>query len=755
MSGNLSGFSLESERLNDSSNNNSFSIRAGLNQQNIVQEHKFQVPQSKQIIQSSSLGLDKLAVKKRESQGILSFTERNDFEENFDFTKSTSNKQQSSVRNPRKSFENEKESSFNDRDSKRKRDRSADGRSEKHNNVSNNHNNDQYNRKQNKYNNNNQDNYDKDRSSSNQNYSRSDQRSNTYTLSHNDDNRYEPKSTEPRSNLRHQLSTTSSNIRHIGLNEKDWEKPERLMSVKPPISTPSNSITHTDAESMSVSMSTSQWDAPTPLRSVISEDGGTDLVSQNIQLSNYTPKTLLTNRAMRRAGFNMGEESVVATETPIETKIPSPVYFRNDEEEDEFDREYYLSEEGQTSVGTEEHNKNAFLGNPLKFQEREEQMAKSRIRGDVKKVGMSAKMSQLHVDQEAWEDNRLIQSGVAILREQQIDFNNEEDSRIQLIVHTLKPPFLDGRITFSMIQTTVSVVKDPTCDMAINSKNGSAVLREVREKREIMKMRKRFWELGGSKMGDVMGIAHPVENHENDEPKAIEIEGTGTMKTESEIENELNIQQSQHHHIDEIENNDHINYKDGNSFAKHMKLIKSEARSSFAINKSIKQQREYLPIFMIRQELLNIIRENQVIIVVGETGSGKTTQLTQYLHEAGYTDYGQIGCTQPRRVAAMSVAKRVAEEMECELGNKVGYAIRFEDLTTNETVIKYMTDGVLLRESLREPDLDHYSVIVMDEAHERYAIYSLTNEPYNHSFIHSHFRVFVIDHFIQMYYLVS
>ena len=78
-----------------------------------------------------------------------------------------------------------------------------------------------------------------------------------------------------------------------------------------------------------------------------------------------------------------------------------------------------------------------------------------------------------------------------------------------------------------------------------------------------------------------------------------------------------------------------------------------------------------------------------------------------------------IGCTQPRRVAAMSVAKRVAEEMDCELGHQVGYAIRFEDCTNEDTIIKYMTDGILLRESLKESDLDNYSCIIMDEAHER------------------------------------
>ena len=101
------------------------------------------------------------------------------------------------------------------------------------------------------------------------------------------------------------------------------------------------------------------------------------------------------------------------------------------------------------------------------------------------------------------------------------------------------------------------------------------------------------------------------------------------------------------------------------------------------------------------------MRDNRIIIIVGETGSGKTTQLTQYLHESGYTRNGIIGCTQPRRVAAVSVAKRVAEEMGCNLGTTVGYNIRFEDCTSKlETKIKYMTDGVLLRESLNDPDLD-------------------------------------------------
>lgn len=136
-------------------------------------------------------------------------------------------------------------------------------------------------------------------------------------------------------------------------------------------------------------------------------------------------------------------------------------------------------------------------------------------------------------------------------------------------------------------------------------------------------------------------------------------------------------------------------------------------------DKTIKEQRESLPVFAFRKQLIQAVKENQILIVVGETGSGKTTQLTQYLAEAGFTGNGIIGCTQPRRVAAISVAKRVAEEVGCKLGNEVGYTIRFDDKTSPATCIKYMTDGMLLREILLDQELKRYSVIMLDEAHER------------------------------------
>ncbi|XP_039662084.1 pre-mRNA-splicing factor ATP-dependent RNA helicase DHX16 [Perca fluviatilis] len=135
---------------------------------------------------------------------------------------------------------------------------------------------------------------------------------------------------------------------------------------------------------------------------------------------------------------------------------------------------------------------------------------------------------------------------------------------------------------------------------------------------------------------------------------------------------------------------------------------------------SMQEVRRSLPIFPYREDLLAAIHEHQILVIEGETGSGKTTQIPQYLLEDGYTQGGmKIGCTQPRRVAAMSVAARVAQEMSVKLGNEVGYSIRFEDCTSERTVLKYMTDGMLLREFLTEPDLASYSVIIIDEAHER------------------------------------
>nr|KAJ0212274.1 hypothetical protein LSAT_V11C400184800 [Lactuca sativa] len=163
------------------------------------------------------------------------------------------------------------------------------------------------------------------------------------------------------------------------------------------------------------------------------------------------------------------------------------------------------------------------------------------------------------------------------------------------------------------------------------------------------------------------------------------------------------------------------------------KLLNGDQKSdSFARRQKIEQQRRSLPIAseafltdqlvicLVEKRLVEEVRKNDTLIIVGETGSGKTTQLPQYLFNGGFCrDGGTIGITQPRRVAAVTVAKRVAEECGVELGQKVGYSIRFEDMTSTSTRIKYMTDGLLLREALLDPYLSRYSVIVVDEAHER------------------------------------
>ena len=414
-------------------------------------------------------------------------------------------------------------------------------------------------------------------------------------------------------------------------------------------------------------------------------------------------RTVLSNRALKKAGFLVNEDD--DNDGGGSRASTSRRAGRDAEDaEDEFDRDFYLSDgvEGGGVMGDDQSATGGlFLGSSAKFQQREEQMASARARGELKIAGMSARRSQLQRDQLAWEDNRMLVSGVSVVGEAQLNFEDEDNSRVTLIVHNLKPPFLDGRVTFSVVQSGVPTIKDPTADMAVNARKGSALLKTVKEKKEQAKMRKRFWELGGSRMGDAMGIARPPEEEEAPGQQAMQLGGSGEGKGGDGADDE-----------------EHVDYRADASYAKHMKG-QSEAQSHFSKTLTIQQQREFLPVFTVKEELCNVVRESQVVVIVGETGSGKTTQLTQYLHEAGMTSHGMIGCTQPRRVAAMSVAKRVAEEMGCELGEEVGYAIRFEDETSERTVIKYMTDGVLLRESLREPDLDLYSVIIMDEAHER------------------------------------
>ena len=132
------------------------------------------------------------------------------------------------------------------------------------------------------------------------------------------------------------------------------------------------------------------------------------------------------------------------------------------------------------------------------------------------------------------------------------------------------------------------------------------------------------------------------------------------------------------------------------------------------------KRKEALPIFQYKQQILTSVLNHATTVVVGETGSGKSTQIPQFLASSTAISRGKcVVCTQPRRVAAITIAEQVAKERRARLGEEVGYSIRFEDKTSKRTRIKYATDGVLLREIMSDPLLSQYSVVILDEAHER------------------------------------
>jgi ATP-dependent RNA helicase DHX8/PRP22 len=264
-------------------------------------------------------------------------------------------------------------------------------------------------------------------------------------------------------------------------------------------------------------------------------------------------------------------------------------------------------------------------------------------------------------------------------------FVQEEDVDVE--VKEERPPFLEHESKRALDLSPIRVVRAPDGSLGRASANGSELVKTVKE----MRMAE-----AREKASDQ--AARRNQNGASEDPM-------GNMSRDAR--NQTRDQQLQDYSAQ------------ANSWKKEM----SRRNQSLGkrTNLSIKEQRESLPVYKFRNQFLQAIKDNQLLVVVGETGSGKTTQLTQYLAEAGYAKKGKgvIGCTQPRRVAAISVAKRVSEEVGCQVGEDVGYTIRFEDCTSPDTVIKYMTDGMLQREILIDPLLNRYSVIMLDEAHER------------------------------------
>ena len=292
---------------------------------------------------------------------------------------------------------------------------------------------------------------------------------------------------------------------------------------------------------------------------------------------------------------------------------------------------------------------------------------------------------------ERWEAKQLIASGVLPVEEYPtydaendglLAYEEEAEQEVEIEINEEEAPFLAGQTAAEGDVSPIKIVKNPDGSLQRAAMTQSALAKERRELKEqqqrtmldsVPKDLNRPWE-------DPMPEAG--ERH-----LAQELRGVGLAGYEMP---EWKVE----------------------AFGKAPTFGQKSALPMQA-------QRESLPIFKLRDELIQAVNDNQVLVVIGETGSGKTTQMTQYLAESGYTSRGRIGCTQPRRVAAMSVAKRVAEEFGCRLGEEVGYAIRFEDCTSPETVIKYMTDCMLLRETLLDDMLSQYCLIMLDEAHER------------------------------------
>jgi pre-mRNA-splicing factor ATP-dependent RNA helicase DHX38/PRP16 len=392
--------------------------------------------------------------------------------------------------------------------------------------------------------------------------------------------------------------------------------------------------------------------------------------------SQAPPRSQSRFRNDSRASTPRSQSRYASTPQPRQQEFDGPEPAVDVEDSNALDRDWYAGDESGHIFGDELHNPFGAYDNTWAEQQRVTALVEKKT---AKRI--TARAAQKQKDVDAWETNRMLTSGVAQRRDFGNDFEDDEEAtRVHLLVHDLRPPFLDGRTVFTKQLEPVPAIRDNQSDMAVFSRKGSRVVKERRMQKERQKQAQEATNMAGTALGNLMGVK------EDEGDSAAAVPGEESMKGESK-------------------------------FAEHMK--KNEGASNFSQSKTLKEQREFLPAFAVREDLLRVIRDNQVVIVVGETGSGKTTQLTQFLYEDGYGKIGMIGCTQPRRVAAMSVAKRVSEEMECKLGGTVGYAIRFEDCTSKDTVIKYMTDGVLLRESLNEPDLDRYSCVIMDEAHER------------------------------------
>jgi ATP-dependent RNA helicase DHX8/PRP22 len=257
---------------------------------------------------------------------------------------------------------------------------------------------------------------------------------------------------------------------------------------------------------------------------------------------------------------------------------------------------------------------------------------------------------------ERWEIKQLIASGVIPKSEYpdiDEDYNAainggeggfEEEEDIDIEVRDEEPPFLAGQTKQSLELSPIRIVKAPEGTLNRAAMNGETLAKERRDLQQQEAQEKAAKE-----------AAQVDLSSQWNDPMAEKKQFAADLRR--------------------------TNHRNQDMDMPEWKKISTGREQALGkrTSMSIKEQRESLPVFKFRKQLLEAIGAHQILIVVGDTGSGKTTQLTQYLAEAGYANEGMIGCTQPRRVAAMSVAKRVAEEVGCVLGEEVGYTIRYVD----------------------------------------------------------------------------
>jgi ATP-dependent RNA helicase DHX8/PRP22 len=286
---------------------------------------------------------------------------------------------------------------------------------------------------------------------------------------------------------------------------------------------------------------------------------------------------------------------------------------------------------------------------------------------------------------------------------------NEEDVEIE--INDKEPAFLENHTTKSGVQMSpIRVVRNPEGSLqreALNALQFAKDRREVREnktKKDIEEKKSQPPTFSGGNPGE-QGMG---QGQSQGQPPRLSHNPGGYGQMPASMDPDDNNYEGI------------TGKKDIGQNWKRYTMSTNTNISTRKVSSTIKAQQERLPIYKFKDDLIKAVDENKILIVIGETGSGKTTQITQYMLRAGMIPPGKrIGCTQPRRIAARSVAKRVAEEMNVPLGQEVGYAIRFEDCTSQHTVIKYMTDGMLLREALLDRNLGQYAALMLDEAHER------------------------------------